>query len=207
MSEVSCFPYLWVSQNTPPAPDLRLSRVRMKGFYHLPRMLRGGNLHGIAFPMGMVPSESVAGMRYTTARMGRVLVARVDHGEDLLEEVQALLEKEKVTRGFMFFLGALSEGSLVTGPEEAVIPPVPHWIRFSGGWEMVGCASVYPSEGGPAIHLHAALGRGDKTLTGCLRERAETYLVVEVVVIELLDLRLRRERDEGSGLFLPDFDT
>jgi predicted DNA-binding protein with PD1-like motif len=137
--------------------------------------------------------------------MGRIFVARVDHGEDLLGEVQALLAKEGVTSGFMLFLGALKEGALVTGPEEAVIPPTPHWIRFAGGWEVAGIATVYPGEGGPAIHLHAAIGRGDKALTGCLRERAETYLVVEVVVIELLDLPVQRNRDEVTGLILPDF--
>jgi hypothetical protein len=37
--------------------------------------------------------------------------------------------------------------------------------------------------------------------------RAETYLVVEVVVIELLDLPVQRIRDESTGLLLPDFDT
>lgn len=146
-------------------------------------------------------------MRYATASMGRIFVARVDHGEDFLGEVQGILRKEGITRGFMLFLGALSEGSLVTGPEEAVIPPVPHMMGFGGGWEVVGVATVYPAEGGPAIHLHATLGRGDKTLAGCLRERAETYLVVEVIIFELLDLRVQRSRDERTGVFLPDFDA
>jgi hypothetical protein len=162
---------------------------------------------GPGSPEGKVLPEYVGTMRYTTASMGRIFVARVDHGEDLLGEVQTILRKEGIASGFMLFLGALSEGSLVTGPEEAVIPPVPHWIRFGGGWEVVGLATVYPGEGGPAIHLHAALGRGDKTLAGCLRDRAETYLVVEVVIIELLDLHVQRSRDERTGLLLPDYDV
>lgn len=144
-------------------------------------------------------------MRYSSARMGRIFVARVDHGEDLLGEMQALIGKEGVSHGFMFFLGALKEGSVVTGPEEAVIPPVPHRIGFSGGWEVVGIATVYPGEGGPAIHLHASIGRGDKTLTGCLRERAEAYLVMEVIIFELAGFAARKSRDEKTGLLLPDF--
>jgi predicted DNA-binding protein with PD1-like motif len=146
-------------------------------------------------------------MRYTTARMGRIFVARVDHGEDLLGELQAILRREGIERGFMLFLGALSQGSLVTGPEEAVIPPIPHMVGFGGGWEVVGIATVFPGEEGPAIHIHAALGRGDEALTGCLRVRAETYLVVEVVIIELLDLPVKRNRDERTGVLLPGFDA
>jgi hypothetical protein len=170
-------------------------------------MLRGEDLPGMVPPLGMVLSQDSGTMRYTAARMGRIFVARVDHGEDLLGELQAILRKEGIASGFMLFLGALSEGSLVTGPEEAVIPPLPHMVGFGGGWEVVGMATVYPGEEGPAIHLHAALGRGEKALTGCLRVRAETYLVVEVVVIELLDLPVQRIRDESTGLLLPDFDT
>jgi predicted DNA-binding protein with PD1-like motif len=146
-------------------------------------------------------------MRYTSARMGRIFVARVDHGEDLLGELRALLVREGISHGFMLFLGALKEGSLVTGPEEAVIPPVPHWIRFGGGWEVMGMATVYPGEGVPAIHLHASIGRGERALTGCLRETAETYLVMEVIIIEMLDLPVQKSRDEKTGLLLPEFDV
>jgi len=143
-------------------------------------------------------------MRYTSARMGRIFVARVDHGEDLLGEMQNILGREGISRAVILLLGALKEGSLVTGPEEPVIPPSPHWVRFGEGWEVVGIATVYPGEDGPEIHLHGSAGRGEKALTGCLRGRAETYLVMEVVIFELLDLPVRRSRDEMTGLSLPD---
>jgi predicted DNA-binding protein with PD1-like motif len=139
--------------------------------------------------------------------MGRIFVARVDHGEDLLGELRTILCKEVVTHAVMLFLGALKEGSVVTGPEEPVIPPVPHMVKFGGGWEVVGVATAYPGEDGPAIHLHGSIGRGDHVLTGCLRDRAEAYLVVEVVIFELADLPVQRNRDERTGLVLPDFDV
>jgi len=133
-------------------------------------------------------------------------VARVDHGEDLLAELQALLVKEEVSHAVLFFLGALREGCMVTGPQEPVVPPAPHWERFLGGWEVVGMATAYPGEEGPAIHLHGSVGREKMALTGCLRDHAETYLVVEVVILEFVDLPVRRIRDPGTGLVLPDFD-
>ena len=148
---------------------------------------------------------TVKAVRYASARMGRIFVARVDHGEDLIGELRLILTREGVSRAVMLFLGALGEGSLVTGPEEPVIPPVPHLMKFGGGWEVVGMATAYPGEDGPAIHLHGSIGRGDRALTGCLRGRAETYLVMEVVIFELADLPVRRNRDSSTGLILPDF--
>lgn len=145
-------------------------------------------------------------MRYARARMGRIFVARVDHGEDLMGEMQGILSREGVSHAVMLFLGALTEGAVVTGPEEPVIPPSPHMVMFGGGWEVMGIATVYPGEEGPAIHLHGSVGRGNRALTGCLRNRAEAYLVVEVVIFELTDLPVRRNLDEKTGLVLPDFD-
>jgi len=144
-------------------------------------------------------------MRYTSARMGRIFVARVDHGEDLLGEMQNILGREGISHAVMLFLGAIREGSIVTGPEEPVIPPSPHLLKFGGGWEVVGIATVYPGDGGPAIHLHASIGRGERALTGCLRDRAETYLVMEVIIFELADLSVQKSRDEMTGILLPDF--
>lgn len=40
-------------------------------------------------------------------------------------------------------------------------------------------------------------------MTGCLRERGTTYLVVEAVIFEFLELEANREIDERSGLRLP----
>jgi predicted DNA-binding protein with PD1-like motif len=146
-------------------------------------------------------------MRYASARMGRIFVARVDQGEDLIGEVRKILTTEGISHAVMFFLGALGKGCVVTGPEEPVIPPTPHMVKFGGGWEVVGLATAYPGGDGPAIHLHGSIGRGDRALTGCLRGRAETYLVVEVVIFELGDLQVMRKRDERTGLVLPDFDA
>ena len=144
-------------------------------------------------------------MQYSQARMGRVFVARVDHGEDLLGGIRSILGKEGVLRAVVLVLGALKEGSLVTGPEEPVIPPTPHRVEFERGWEVVGIGTVYPGDDGPAIHLHGSLGHGERTLTGCIRDRAGTYLVTEVVILELLDLPVRRTGDAATGVSLPDF--
>jgi hypothetical protein len=94
---------------------------------------------------------------------------------------------------------------MVTGPEEPVIPPVPHFVMFEGGWEIFGVGTIYPGEGGPHIHYHASVGRSGHALTGCLREKAITYLIVEAVIMEFTGLTARREFDEKMQLHMPIF--
>jgi len=142
-------------------------------------------------------------MQYTEGQLGRVFVVRIDNGEDLLTSVSKFISDKSVSAGTILFLGALMNGRMVTGPEEPVIPPVPHFVMFEGGWEVFGIGTIYPGEGAPNIHYHASVGRSGHALTGCLRETAVAYLVVEVVILEFTGLSARREFDEKTQVHLP----
>jgi predicted DNA-binding protein with PD1-like motif len=145
-------------------------------------------------------------MQYTEGRLGRVFVVRIDDGEDMLVSLRQFINDKSVYAGSILFLGALMEGRMVTGPEEPVIPPVPHFVMFEGGWEVFGIGTIYPGEGGgPHIHYHASVGRSGHALTGCLREKAITYLIVEAVVLEFTGLSARREYDKKTQVHLPVF--
>ena len=144
-------------------------------------------------------------MQYTEGQLGRVFVVRIDDGEDMLVSLRQFINDKSVSAGSIFFLGALGKGRMVTGPEEPVIPPVPHFVMFEGGWEIFGIGTIYPGEGGPHIHYHASVGRSGHALTGCLREIAITYLVVEAVVLEFTGLSARREFDKKTQVHLPVF--
>jgi predicted DNA-binding protein with PD1-like motif len=142
-------------------------------------------------------------MQYTEGQLGRVFVVRIDDGEDMLSSLRTFVAEKDVQAGSILFLGALMNGRMVTGPEEPVIPPVPHFVMFEGGWEVFGVGTIYPGEGGPHIHFHASVGRSGHALTGCLRETATTYLIVEAVIHEFVGLSARREFDEKMQLHLP----
>lgn len=144
-------------------------------------------------------------MQYSEGRLGRVFVIRLEDGEDLIGSIQRFVEELGVACGMIHFLGALREGHLITGPKEPTIPPGPPFVEdLEGAWETFGVATVYPGdEGEPTVHIHASTGHDDRSVTGCLRERATTYLVVEAVVFEFLGLEARRCIDERSGLRLP----
>lgn len=142
-------------------------------------------------------------MQYTEGQLGRVFVVRIDDGEDMLVSLHQFITDKSVSAGSILFLGALMNGRMVTGPEEPVIPPVPHFVMFEGGWEVFGVGTILPGESGPHIHYHASVGRSGHALTGCLREKAITYLVVEAVVLEFTGLSARREFDQKTQVHLP----
>jgi len=142
-------------------------------------------------------------MQYTEGQLGRVFVVRIDDGEDMLVSLRQFINDKSVCAGSILFLGALMNGRMVTGPEEPIIPPVPHFVMFEGGWEVFGVGTIYPGEDGPHIHYHASVGRSGHALTGCLREKAITYLIVEVVILEFTGLSARREFDQNTQVHLP----
>ena len=144
-------------------------------------------------------------MQYSEGQLGRVFVVRIDDGEDMLLSLRQFIIDKSVNAGTILFLGALMNGRMVTGPEEPVLPPVPHFVMFEGGWEVFGVGTIYPGEHGPHIHYHASVGRSGHALTGCLREKAITYLVVEAIVLEFTGLSARRVFDEKIQVHLPVF--
>ena len=142
-------------------------------------------------------------MQYTEGQLGRVFVVRIDDGEDMLVSLRQFIDDKSIQAGSILFLGALMNGRMVTGPEEPVIPPVPHFVMFEGGWEVFGLGTIYSGEGGPHIHYHASVGRSGHALTGCIREKAITYLIVEAVILEFTGLSARREFDKKTQVHLP----
>ena len=142
-------------------------------------------------------------MQYTEGQLGRVFVVRIDDGEDMLISLRQFIVDKGIQAGSIHFLGALMNGRMVTGPEEPVIPPVPHFVMFEGGWEVFGIGTIYPGESGPQIHYHASVGRSGHALTGCLREQAIAYLIVEAVIMEFTGLTARHEFDQKTQLHLP----
>src|SRR5208337_4076528 len=142
-------------------------------------------------------------MQYAEGKPGRIFLMRIDHGEDLIETIRDFIVRHAVHCGYVRFIGALEYGQVVTGPEEAVLPPEPHFETFSGGWEVVGLATITPGEDGPHLHLHASLGKGNRVLTGCLRGTVTTYIIVEAVITEVLDVEMHRAPDQVTKLILP----
>ncbi len=141
-------------------------------------------------------------MRYKAGKVGRVVLARFDHGEQVVPALAGLCEREKISSGWFFLFGAIHRGRLVAGPREASLPPDPVWQEFAEPFEIVGMGSIASGDGPPSIHLHSSLGRGKEVLTGCIRKEGEVFLVVEAMILEISGVRATRSPDGQSGLDL-----
>ncbi|SFG26011.1 Predicted DNA-binding protein with PD1-like DNA-binding motif [Desulfotomaculum arcticum] len=144
-------------------------------------------------------------MKYRQGTTGRVFVARVDHGEDLLAELKNLADHEKIEAGILYVIGAVKEAALVVGPAECTKPPVPVWRKIDDCREMLGVGTMFRDNGEPVFHLHSSLGKGDTVLTGCIRDDSEVYLVCEVIIVEITGTGAIKTFDAASGFKMLDF--
>ncbi|MEL4306360.1 PPC domain-containing DNA-binding protein [Methanococcoides sp. LMO-2] len=138
-------------------------------------------------------------MEYSKGNIGRVFTVRIDTGEDLLEELEGLAEKEQITSAAFILLGAVSKANLVVGPKENAIPPEPMWANYSEPHEVIGIGNIFSEEGKPKIHLHTAAGRGDNVNVGCLRGESEAFMVLEVFILEISGMDAVRAFDAAKG--------
>ena len=69
---------------------------------------------------------------------------------------------------------------------------------------MMGTGTIFWYKDEPKIHFHGAYGKHDRTRVGCLREMAETFIVLEAVIFELKGINAIRDLDPKSNMVLLD---
>ncbi len=139
-------------------------------------------------------------MDYKTGSIGRVFIARIDHDEDLLDELVKLARSEEIKQAFFMLIGAVKNMQVVTGPKEDTVPPDPMWRSIASACEILGIGNILWKDGNPSIHLHAALGKGNDVTVGCLRDRVDTYLTTEAIILEISGIAVERVYDEMYGI-------
>jgi predicted DNA-binding protein with PD1-like motif len=141
-------------------------------------------------------------MRYQVGQIGRVVIMRLEDGDDVISCISTMAKKEGIKAAVIYLLGGLKSARIVVGPEKEGLPPVPVWREIKESHEIIGIGSIFYQGEEPKVHLHAAFGKGDVTKVGCVRERSETFLIIEAVIIELNGLDATRELDPETGLSL-----
>ena len=96
----------------------------------------------------------------------------------------------------------LTEAHLRAGRKFTVSLPIPVWRELAESHEAVGFGTIFWHEDQPKVHFHGSYAKGDAVKSGCLREGSEIFLVLEVVITEILDVKAVRELDEDSGMVL-----
>ena len=141
-------------------------------------------------------------MEYQSGRIGRVLVARFEDGEDILKGISDMARKENIRSAVFNLIGGIKKGRVVVGPEKEELPPKPIWREIQESHEVLGVGTIFREGDKPKVHLHGTFGKRDKIHVGCLREVSETFLVLEAIIFEIEGITARREYDEKSGLVL-----
>ena len=140
-------------------------------------------------------------MKACEGQMGRVFVIRLEDGDVVPGCVERFAEENGVSVGQAILVGGIGGGKVVVGPQRSEeMPPQPMLLPIDGAHEVLGVGVLAPDEDGkPILHIHAALGRSGQTMSGCLRPGVITWLVGEVVLYEILGVKVARVKDEASG--------
>jgi len=142
-------------------------------------------------------------MQIAEGSLGRIFAVRLEEGDAMPGAVERVARERNIHSALVFLVGGARDGALVMGPEHtADRPPIPMIQAFSGAHEIVGWGTLFEGADGPSLHMHAAVGRGDTVLAGCIRPGFKTFLVGEIVILELLGLGARRVLDPETGFHL-----
>ncbi len=144
-------------------------------------------------------------MNYSEARMGRVFTIRLEDGEIVHETIEGFAREQSIRAGALIILGGGDrESRLVVGPEKGGDRPVIPMTRvLESVHEVAGVGTLFPDESGkPTLHMHMACGRGEETVTGCVRQGIRVWQVMEAILFELADTSAVRRPDPEIGFSL-----
>lgn len=144
-------------------------------------------------------------MRYAEAKLGRVFILRLEHGDRLPDTIEEFAKDCGIESATVLFIGGADRNSkVVVGPEDGTATkPVPTVVNLPGVSEAVGIGTIFINENRiPKLHLHSAFGRKDTTVTGCTREGVTIWHIGEVIILELINSSAQRKIDPTTGFEL-----
>jgi len=140
-------------------------------------------------------------MKYQEGSIGRVFVLKIEHEEDFLKCIKEIAIKKDIKCAYFQMIGAIKSADMVTGPKNLELPPEQIWKnKRDEGMELVGIGTIFYKDNEPGVHLHAALGNAENAYVGCIRDNTSTFIVLEVILIELNGINAIRELDKNIGL-------
>lgn len=144
-------------------------------------------------------------MKYTEGNRGRIFIMRLEDGDVIPRTLEEFASAKNIRAALVFFLGGAQKGSkVIVGPEENTDEkPIPMVAGLEGISEALGVGTMFRNESDePKLHMHAAFGRKDKTITGCTREGVNIWNVGEVVIMEITGTGASRKVNPQSGFEL-----
>lgn len=135
-------------------------------------------------------------MKYS--RDGNVIVVRLSKGEEFIESVKALCEKEHFSSGRLQAIGAVRKAVLGYFDTEEK-----EYIHFECKGELASCMGNIAKKGDDiVVHAHAVIADRQGTCKGGHIVHAETSATIELLID--IGLNLERTRDTETDLYLLD---
>lgn len=132
-------------------------------------------------------------------RFGDTIIARMDKGEEILEQLKVIAEKESIKLASVSALGATDDitvGVFRTGEKKYCAN------HFTGDMEIVSLTgTVSTMDGAYYAHLHMSAGDAEGHVFGGHLNRAVISATCEMV-IRVIDGQVDRKFDENVGLNL-----
>jgi len=142
-------------------------------------------------------------VKYQVGEIGKVVLAHFEDGDEIISNLVAIVRRERIKGGVFYLLGGITGGRIVVGPmNDDVRPPEPTWREIIDSHETLAIGTVFWQGDEPRIHIHGTYGKLDSVKTGCLRDEAKTFLVLEVVMLELKGINAVREIDPDIHMAL-----
>lgn len=129
---------------------------------------------------------------------GRIIVARLAHGADLLDEIVTLAARHRVEAGTLQGLGALQRARLAFYDQAGKQYSESALDRPLEITSLTG--NLSQRDGAPASHVHLVLAGDDGLAFGGHAAPGCLIFACELVVTELLGPALERVYDEVTGL-------
>jgi len=138
---------------------------------------------------------------FSTKTTGRVIVARLEPGEDILKSIETIVQKQSIASGHLSLIGAVSQIHLGYFDRETNV-----YCDFNvkEDLEVVSCVgNISKHEGNHVVHAHlVAADETGKCYGGHLMEGCTVSVTIEVVITEFTEMT--RIRDNATGLNLLD---
>ena len=132
-------------------------------------------------------------------RFNDTIIARIDKGEEILEQLKVIAEKEEIKLASVSALGATDDitvGVFRTGEKKY------YANHFTGDMEIVSLTgTVSTMDGAFYPHLHMSAGDAEGHVFGGHLNRAVISATCEMV-IRVIDGQVDRKFDENIGLNL-----
>lgn len=139
-------------------------------------------------------------MKSVETKPGRVIMAKAEPGEDLIEEIIQIVKEKEIKGGLIKVIGAFNKVTLgyydLSSKEYKL-------TTFEEDFELIsGLGNIAFKDGEPIIHLHVCLGRRDySTIGGHLGQPSIISVTGEIFILET-ESKLERAGDKRFDLSL-----